>query len=357
MFHRFISLFVLALAPAEIPTQEKKPAHVDQYGDALPPGALARLGTVRFRQPDFVRSLAVSPDGKRLASGGDDIHLWEMPSGRPLKRFPLYREKPDEPSGIESAPAVAFSAKGDLLALGNCYSDGAVLYDPVSGKKLKQFEKLYAGQLSADGTFARLGSVGRDSLWNMTTGKEVRELPHVESTGMALSADGKILAICEWAHIHRVDTDTGKDLPPLRYNHGLFSSPFGAAFSPDGKMLGVVMIRPPGIRITSQDVNSDIVLWETDSGKKLPTLKTYSRFVHPIAFSADGKLLAAALGDMTYGGGRTIVLLETATGKELDRPTGHEAAVRTVAFVADTNTVVSGCEHGTLRTWDASTGK
>src|SRR5215207_8018591 len=96
-------LCVLVLAPATSLAWEK-PARVDPAGDALPPGAVARLGgTVRFRQADFVRSVAVSPDGTTLASAGDSvIRLWEMPSGRPLKTFALYRDKTD--SGLEKAP-------------------------------------------------------------------------------------------------------------------------------------------------------------------------------------------------------------------------------------------------------------
>jgi WD40 repeat protein len=342
---------------------QEKPAPVDQYGDALPAGAIARLGTVRLRHPDWVRSFAISADGKTLASAGDEsIRLWELPSGRPLKKYPIFREKDEELSGIGRAPAVAFTEKGGLIALGNYM--GSILYDPTTGKELKRFKEYSTDLLSADGRFAVLAGEKHSALWDVTTGKEVQRVPDLRGAAgplpTTLSLDGKMLAICSPGRIRRIDISTGKELAPIRNDHGpLLSSAFAPALSRDGKLLAAAIGYPPSLpRVFShpQDIDSDIVLWDTESGKKLRLLKTYGRFLAPLAFSPDSKLLAAGIGDMTYVGGKTIVLLDTATGKEVDRPVGHEAAVYSVAFVAGTNTVVSGCEHSTLRTWDATNG-
>src|SRR6516165_8523054 len=60
---------------------------VDRYGDPLPKGALARLGTTRLRHESMVYALAFSPDGKTLATGGQDrdIVFWDVASGKEVR--------------------------------------------------------------------------------------------------------------------------------------------------------------------------------------------------------------------------------------------------------------------------------
>src|SRR6266851_3887923 len=63
---------------------ENKPTSADLYGDPLPPGAIARIGTVRFRHGTWIEALAYSPDGRTIAAGDKDgyIRMWEARTGK-----------------------------------------------------------------------------------------------------------------------------------------------------------------------------------------------------------------------------------------------------------------------------------
>ncbi len=82
----------------------------DLYGDPLPVGAIARMGTVRFRHEQPVNSVAFSPDGKMLAVGGRDkaIRLWEAATGKLIRKLDVSRIR-----------SVSFSPDGKRLASGH----------------------------------------------------------------------------------------------------------------------------------------------------------------------------------------------------------------------------------------------
>jgi len=62
---------------------------LDLLGDPLPPEALARFGTVRLVQGCRAYCMALSPDGKLLATGGEDgtLRVWDTASGKELCIF------------------------------------------------------------------------------------------------------------------------------------------------------------------------------------------------------------------------------------------------------------------------------
>src|SRR5260370_29130529 len=95
-------------------SKDPKRIRTDRYGDALPDGALARLGTVRFRHYSHIAALAWSPDGKMLATGGGfncgPIRLWDVATGKEVRRFVI--------DGIGGDSAVAGSPDGRMLASG-----------------------------------------------------------------------------------------------------------------------------------------------------------------------------------------------------------------------------------------------
>src|SRR5262249_36879885 len=98
-------------APAAAPSADRPAARTDLQGDPLPPGALARLGTIRFRHPGYAAlGLAFSSDGKTLLSvRHDGLRVWDAGSGRPLRAVPV--------AGLHFR-CVAFSPDRQLLAVG-----------------------------------------------------------------------------------------------------------------------------------------------------------------------------------------------------------------------------------------------
>src|SRR5262249_31818234 len=122
----------------------------DRHGDPLPPGAVARLGTVRFRAGTGAAGVAFSPDGKLLAVGGLDgaVILTDPRPGRQLRRID---------TGSRFGSQVAFSPDGKRVTVAPL----------VRGGPVRQ--------------------------WDVATGREVPGLEGVSGTAVTFSPDGKFL--------------------------------------------------------------------------------------------------------------------------------------------------------------------
>jgi RNA polymerase sigma factor (sigma-70 family) len=117
--------------PAEKPGPAALRPGQDLYGDPLPPDAVARLGTVRFRHSYGPTALACSPNGKTLAAtDGEDIRIWDMATGKVIRTYHGH---------ASHVYCLAYSADGEHLASGS--SDKTIrLWDTATGKELRRFE-------------------------------------------------------------------------------------------------------------------------------------------------------------------------------------------------------------------------
>src|SRR5262249_51458539 len=141
--------------------------------DPLPKGAVARIGTLRFCQALPV-SVAFSPDGKVLASGGYDnrIRLWDQNTGKEVRNLEGHK------SYVNS---IAFSGDGKWLASGG-QDNELILWEVATGKARHRIKgsdtPVFQIALSPNGkALASFCGQERLRLWVTATGEEIWSLP------------------------------------------------------------------------------------------------------------------------------------------------------------------------------------
>ncbi|HEY8502983.1 MAG TPA: sigma-70 family RNA polymerase sigma factor, partial [Gemmataceae bacterium] len=198
----------------------------DRYGDPLPPGALMRLGTVRFRHGGQLHAIAYSADGKTIASGGfgtGRIMLWEAATGKPIAT--LERE---QPAGQGYVFDLAFSPDGKwLVSVGSRTTDhesvGEVVFWDLSTRTCGEVIPTIAGTrnrwaravaISPDGKTVAAGTDSGTLLLLDAKTRRVRELIEKVDTsiaGLAFSRDGKSLAVGGYRGAFLFDPTTGRE--------------------------------------------------------------------------------------------------------------------------------------------------
>jgi WD40 repeat protein len=354
-------------------------------GDALPPGAVARLGTARLRDSSVLQAIAYSPDGKTLIAASKAIRMWDAADGRltrELRKDPHYpyRSLAVSPDGrtlafpgwlntvnvldVASGDVVhslsghkhysecaAFSTDGKVLATGG--RDGTIrIWDLATGKELRTLDNpgtttylTYppGGKTLVSTSWNERGK-GECLLWDLEKGNVLRRWEDVGKPTV-LSPDGKILVTGTADYQLRLwDVDTGKELAqfelPREKHAGRITPAEGArcaTFSPDGKLLA------------AGDHTNRVHVWEVGTRKELYSSPPFKNWVTCLAFSPDSKKLAV-------GNWLRILLWEATTGKDLLPLGGHANQVGHVAFAPDGKTVMTQAE-GALILWDPRTGR
>ena len=287
-----------------------------------------------------VTSVAFSPDGKRVFTGGRDgtARLWDVQTGKELLAFHGHT------SWVVS---VAFALDGQRVLTGS-WDQTARLWDAQTGKEMLTLtghtNKVTAVAFSPDGNRLLTGSHDETArLWDARTGKELLILKDTKRTltravfSVSYSPDGKhVLTSIGDKTVRLWDVRTGKEMLTLE---GHTSVVWSVTFSPNGK------------QILTGSADKTARLWDARTGKELLAFKGSTAVVTSVAFAPDGKRILTGSNDLN------ALVWDAETGKVLVILKGHSDIVTSVSFAPDGKRVLTGSSDQTARLWDAQIGK
>jgi WD40 repeat protein len=227
--------------------------------------------------------------------------------------------------------------------------------DVVSGKELTSItvprkEKAHQAYLTPDAKTLITANFEKAAvhLWDLSSGQLRQSLstPFPWLHAMAYSPDGRHLALGTnlqpAINIRRLGPVREFDALPGPTPRG---EAWSVAFSPDGKVLAA------GYDNEAGQNQETLKLWDVATGKLLSILPGHSSTVMALAFAPAGKVLATASYD------KTVKLWNVARPTNPLTLTGHAAPVRMLVFHPRGHLLATAGDDRTIKLWEVATGK
>jgi WD40 repeat protein len=330
-------------------------------------------GKVEWHAPGYfeqVNSVAISDDGSLLVTGSSDhrfargrlqagteqigpgaVRLWDARTGRMLRRL-------GDPA--EQVMAVAISSDGRRVASGGGIEGGkgtVHVWDAETCALVwtmnDHAKEVLAVAFAPDGnSLATAAADGLVKICDSQTGSVSRTLMDHKggATSLAFSQDGNAL-FCGQGHggARIWDARSGRLLQSCKAAGSQAES-----FTTDRLINSIGLSRDGGMLATcASSVNDEFVdpvrLWDARTGALKRDFAAEKIHGRPMALSPDGSILAT--------GGKSIKLWDVRTGKILRELFGHLKRTQSITFSADGRLLVSGGSYGTTNAWEVATGR
>ena len=323
---------------------------LDQYGDPLPPNALCRIGTDRFRSGTNIDALAFAPDGTSIVGeSGGVIHTWDAGSGREIKRLRYGKPVIQLPGQRASSYSrvLGFSPDARRL-LSDHWSWEVGVGEPVVAVVPESAGQVVA--VSADGTRCvtigfRVDDSNRDrswaQLWKLPEAQRIAELAGPVRAARFLP-NGRTLAIVTDRGISFRNPQTAESIadyelhPPAEKNLRVGEY---FAVSDDEKYAATTVV--------SSNTPKEVHIWDLSAKQLVKALPLDGVNLWNLVFSPDGKRLAGV-------GQQEFWLWELPSGRVLCRRERLNLT-SALAFSPDSR-ILAGGGSGCVRLFDAATG-